>query len=119
VRPRLRVVGDPWKSPAQPDGSRQLTLLVEDDADCLGIGPGDEEHPKSRVARRTAGKRAVRSFHQALIKNRLTDLGKTDGTAINSQTDLGFTTSLRSEPQISLAIIPAVYQLLQSGPTSY
>jgi hypothetical protein len=63
VRPRLRVVGDP----------------------CLGIGPGDEEHPKSMVTRRTAGKRAVRSFHQALIKNRLTDLGKSDGTAINSQ----------------------------------
>ena len=76
---------------------RQLTLLVEDDADCFGIGPGDEEYPKE-VTRRTAEKRAVHSFHQALIKNRLTDLGKSDGTAINSQTDLALT-SLRSEPK--------------------
>ena len=47
VRPRVRVVGDPRKSPAQLDSSRQLTLLAEDGADRVGIGLGDEEHPQS------------------------------------------------------------------------
>jgi hypothetical protein len=45
VRPRLRVGGDPRKSPAQLDSSRQLAFLVEDGADCVGIGLGHEEHP--------------------------------------------------------------------------
>ena len=57
VCPRLRVVGDPRKSPTQLDGDRQLALLVEDGADCIGIGLGDEEHSKRMAARRTAGKR--------------------------------------------------------------
>ena len=56
VRSCLGVVGDPRKSPAQLDSSRQLALLAEDGADCIGIGLGDEEHPKSMVTRRTAGK---------------------------------------------------------------
>jgi hypothetical protein len=71
VRPRLRVVGDPWKSPAQLDSSRQLALLIEDCADCIGIGLGDDEHPKSMVARRTAGKRGVRLVSlKSVIKNK-------------------------------------------------
>jgi hypothetical protein len=56
VRPRLRVVDDPRKSPAQLDSSRQLTLLAEDGADRVGVGLGDEEHPQSMVTRRTSGK---------------------------------------------------------------
>jgi hypothetical protein len=56
VRSCLGVVGDPRKSPVQLNSSRQLALLVEDGPD--GIGIGDEEHPKSMVTRRTAGKRA-------------------------------------------------------------
>ena len=56
VRSCLGVVGDPRKSPAQLDSSRQLALLAEDGADCIGIGLGDEEHPKSMVTCRTAGK---------------------------------------------------------------
>jgi hypothetical protein len=57
VCPRLPVVGDPRKSPTQFDGGRQLALLVEDGADCIGIGLGDEEHSKRMAPRRTAGKR--------------------------------------------------------------
>jgi hypothetical protein len=49
--------GDPRKSPAQLNSGRQLALLVEDGADCVGIGLCDEEHPESMVTRRTAGKR--------------------------------------------------------------
>jgi hypothetical protein len=49
----------PAKSPTQLDSSRQLTLLVEDGADCVGIGLGDEEHPKSMVTRRSSDKRGV------------------------------------------------------------
>ena len=59
VRPRLRVVGDPRKSPAQLDSSRQLTLLAEDGADRVGVGLGDEEHPKSMATRRSSDKRGV------------------------------------------------------------
>ena len=62
VRPRLRVVGDPRKSPAQLDSSRQLTLLAEDGADRVGIGLGDEEHPESMVTRRSSDKRGVVSY---------------------------------------------------------
>ena len=59
VCPRLCVVGDPWKSPAQLDHSRKLTLLVKDGADRFGVGLGHEKHPKSMLARRAAGKFAV------------------------------------------------------------
>ena len=62
VCPRLRVVGDPGKSPAKLDSSRQLTLLAEDGADRVGIDLGDEEHPKSMVTRRSSDKRCVVSY---------------------------------------------------------
>jgi hypothetical protein len=67
VCPRLRVVGDPRKSPTQLDGGRQLALLVEDGADCIGIGLGDEEHSKRMAARRTAGKRVPVSSRLNLL----------------------------------------------------
>src|SRR5208283_6114920 len=54
--PRLGVVGDPLKPPAQLDGGRQLALLIEDSADRIGVGLGDNEHPNSMGARATAGK---------------------------------------------------------------
>ena len=44
------------------DSSRQLTLLAEDGADRVGIGLGDEEHPKSMVTRRSSDKRGVVSY---------------------------------------------------------
>jgi hypothetical protein len=53
----LRVVGDPWKPPAQLDSSRQLSLLIENGADRSSISLGDDEHPKSMAVRTTAGKR--------------------------------------------------------------
>jgi hypothetical protein len=56
--PRLRVVGDPWKPPAQLDSSRQLSLLIENGAD-RSISLGDDEHPKSMAVCTTAGKRDV------------------------------------------------------------
>jgi hypothetical protein len=62
VRSCLGVVGDPRKSPAQLNSGRQLAVLVEDGADCIGIGLGYEEHPHSMVARSTAGKRDVVSL---------------------------------------------------------
>jgi hypothetical protein len=43
---RLRVVGDPRKSPAQLDSSPQLTLLIGDSADCVGVG--HEEYLQKR-----------------------------------------------------------------------
>src|ERR1700761_2606287 len=33
------------ESPAQFDGSRQLSLFIEDGAACSSIGIGDDEHP--------------------------------------------------------------------------
>ena len=53
---RFRVVANPRKTAAQLDSCRQLALLVEDGADCIGIGLGDEKHPKSMVTHRTASK---------------------------------------------------------------
>ena len=69
VRPRLRVVGDPRKSPAQLDSSRQLTLLAEDGADRVDVGLGDDEHPKSMVTRRLSHKRGVVSYLAGPSKN--------------------------------------------------
>ena len=56
--PCLRVVGDSLKPPAQLDGGRQLALLIEDSADRVGVGLGDNEHPDSMAARTAAGKQA-------------------------------------------------------------
>jgi hypothetical protein len=42
ARSRFRVVGDPWELPAQLDSGRQLSLLIEDGADRVGIGLGDD-----------------------------------------------------------------------------
>src|ERR1700712_3775540 len=42
--PRLRVVGDAGKPPAQLDGGRQLALLFIDGTDRGGIRFGDHEH---------------------------------------------------------------------------
>jgi hypothetical protein len=36
-----------------------MARIASDGADCIGIGIGDEKHPKSMVARTTAGKRDV------------------------------------------------------------
>lgn len=60
ARPRLRVVGDSWEPPAQLDSGRQLSLLIKDDANRVGISFGDDEHPQNMVVRTTAGKRDVR-----------------------------------------------------------
>jgi hypothetical protein len=54
--PRIRVVGDPWKPPAQLDSSRQLSLLIENGADRGSISLGDDEHPKSMRVSASAGK---------------------------------------------------------------
>jgi hypothetical protein len=70
VRQRLRVVGDPRKSPAQLDSSRQLTLLAEDGADRVGVGLGDEEHPQSMGTRRSSDKRGVVSYLARPSENR-------------------------------------------------
>jgi len=57
--PCLRVVGDPLKPPAQLDGGRQLALLIEDSADRVGVGLGDNEHQRSMGRERPAGKAIV------------------------------------------------------------
>jgi hypothetical protein len=44
ARPCFRVVGDPWEPPAQLDSGRQLSLLIEDGADRVSIGLGDDKH---------------------------------------------------------------------------
>ena len=58
--PRLRVVSDPRKPPAQLNNSRQLSLLIEGGADRGSIGLGDDEHPQSMMVRTTADKRDER-----------------------------------------------------------
>jgi hypothetical protein len=42
--PRLHIVGDARKQPAQFDRGRQLAALLEDGADCSGFCLGDDEH---------------------------------------------------------------------------
>ena len=54
--PRLGVVGNPREPSAQLDGSRQLSFLSEDSANCGSVGFGDNEHPDSMLARTTVGK---------------------------------------------------------------
>jgi hypothetical protein len=44
--PRLCVVYDAGKQPAQLDGSRELATTLEGSADRSGIGLGDAEHPR-------------------------------------------------------------------------
>jgi hypothetical protein len=49
---------NPWEPPAQLDSGRRLSLLIEDGADRVGIGLGDDKHSQSMVVRTAAGKRA-------------------------------------------------------------
>ena len=50
----LSVISDPS---AQLNSGRQLSLLIEDGADRVGIGLGDDKHSQSMVVRTAAGKR--------------------------------------------------------------
>ena len=56
ARSSLLVVGDPLKSPAQFDGSRQLALLLKDSADRSCISFGDNEHGSSMGVGTAMGK---------------------------------------------------------------
>jgi len=54
--PRLHVVRDAGKQPAQLDRGRQLALLLECSADCGGFRFGHDEHAGSMVTRGVTGK---------------------------------------------------------------
>ena len=54
--PRLHVVRDAGKQPAQLDRGRQLALLLECSADCGGFRFGHDEHGGSMVTRGVTGK---------------------------------------------------------------
>jgi hypothetical protein len=54
--PRLHVVRDAGKQPAQLNRGRQLTLLLECSADCSGFRFGHDEHAGSMVTRGVIGK---------------------------------------------------------------
>jgi hypothetical protein len=54
--PRLHVVRDAGKQPAQLDRGRQLALLLECSADCSGFRFGHDEHAGSMVTRAVTGK---------------------------------------------------------------
>jgi hypothetical protein len=54
--PRLDVVRDAGKQPAQLNRGRQLALLLECSADCSGFRFGHDEHAGSMVTRGVIGK---------------------------------------------------------------
>jgi hypothetical protein len=58
--PRLHVVRDAGKQPAQLDRGRQLALLLECGTDRGGVCFGNNEHLGSMVKRARTGKRRVR-----------------------------------------------------------
>ena len=59
--PGFRHVGHAGEQPAQLDGSRQFTSLVEGGADRGGFCLGDDEHPRSMGTRTVTSKRRARA----------------------------------------------------------
>ena len=58
------IPGNRRRSSIAADGS---PILAEDGADRVGIGLGDQEHPKSMVTRRSPDKRGVVSYPNRII----------------------------------------------------
>ena len=59
--PRLRIVCDARKPPAQLDCRRQLALRIEDGADRSSIGLDDDEHPQTLAMPARTSKHAPQS----------------------------------------------------------
>jgi hypothetical protein len=58
--PRILVVDDAGKPPAEFNCSRKLAMLIENGADRSGIGFGDNEHLGRMGRRLAAGKQTFR-----------------------------------------------------------
>ena len=69
--PRLHVVRDAGKQPAQLDRGRQLALLLECSADCSGFRFGHDEHAGSMVTRAVTGKLLDISLALPVLQHRV------------------------------------------------